>query len=599
MTLFSTKAVKLVFVLLLLTSALFSEHNFSKQINTLSQTPQWHKLLHFKNNKSEIDDSRFFFTKNGKTNPKAELTAFIEKLISDKSDDENATQCYYPSRSSWILNQLPQLKKEIKEPRCEALKEELKSLSAKHVTLILASAHINSPASAFGHTFLRIDNNPNTPLLSYAVNYAAQTTEKNGFIYAYKGLFGGYKGLYSIDPYYKKIKEYSDLEQRDVWEYTLNLSQEEINKMVRHIFEIRHFYADYFFLSENCSYNLLWLLEIAKKDVHLIEKFNHKAIPIDTLRVIMKENLVKKTTYRPSKRKTILNIAKPIENNPTALRFARGDEYNISQIETFSKEDKIASLELATALLRIKLSKHEISKKEYLPKFLKILKVRSKLGATPKKDIEEPYEPTKGHYSAKASFAYASNHTLKARVNLAYHDIYDNDKGYIPGAYINFFDTAVQYKDDKLTLDEINVLDIRSYAIQDAIFKPISWQVAVGGKRIFNHELNSYLQAGAGFTLGSEELYSYATLTPTIYYRDKEEHSISANIGILYNPSKHVKVGALASNEWFDKNREILELKPFITYSFDQARAINLKYEYKELDTQKEEDFMLSWFWYF
>jgi len=588
-----------ILFIIILSIFLVSDSNFSKSINSLSHTQQWYKLLHFKNAKSEIDDPKFFFSKDGKTNPEAELTALIAKLISDKSDDENSTQCYYPSRSAWILEQLPQLKKEIKEPKCEALKGELKSLEAKYVTLILASAHINSPASAFGHTFLRIDNNPNTPLLSYAVNYAAQTTEDNGFIYAYQGLFGGYQGRYSIAPYYKKLKEYSDLEQRDIWEYTLDLSKEEIDRMVRHIFEIRHFYADYFFLSENCSYNLLWLLEVAKDDVHLIEKFNHKTIPIDTLRVIIKEDLVKKTTYRPSKRKKILNIAKPIKNNPTALKFARSSDCNVSQIETLSKEDKIASLELATALLRIKLSKHEISKKEYLPKFLKILKIRSKLGSASKKDIKKPYEPTKGHYSAKASFTYASNHAFNAQVKIAYHDIYDNDKGYIPGAYINFFDTALQYKDDKLTLDEINVLDIRSYAIQDAIFKPISWQVAVGGKRIFKHELNAYLQAGAGFTLGSKELYSYATLTPTIYYRNKEEHSISANIGVLYNPSKHVKVGALASNEWFDKNREILKLKPFITYSFDQASAINLRYEHKELDMHKEEDFMLSWFWYF
>ncbi len=599
MTLFSTKAVKLVFVLLLLTSYLFSEHNFSKQIDKLSNTQQWHRLLHFKNGKSEIDDEKFFISKDGKNNPKAELTAFIEKLISDKSDDENSTQCYYPSRSSWILEQLPQLEKEIITPTCETLKKELKSIEAKQVTLILASAHINSPASAFGHTFLRIDNNDNTPLLSYAVNYAAQTAENNGFIYAYQGLFGGYKGLYSIDPYYKKLKEYSDLEQRDVWEYTLNLSQEEIDKMVLHIFEIRHFYADYFFLSENCSYNLLWLLEVAKENINLTKQFNHKAIPIDTLRAIISEKLVKKTIYRPSKRKDILNIAKPIQNNPTALKFASSDEYNVTQIDKLSKKDKIASLELATALLRIKLSKNKITKKEYLPKFLKILKTRSKLGATPKKVIEKPYEPTRGHYSAKATLAYTNHQDFNARVKIAYHDIYDNDKGYIPGSYISFFDTALQYKDNKLTLDEINLLDIRSYALQDTMFKPISWQVALGGKRIFNNELNTYLQAGGGFTLGSEEFYTYATVTPTIYYKTEEKHSLSANIGILYNPSKHLKVGLLGSNEWFDKNREILKIEPFVTYSFDQASALNLRYEYKELNNKREEDAILSWFWYF
>ena len=598
------KALQLFFGLLLFQTSLFltplfSDNNFSTKINQLSSSAQWHRLLHFKNGQSEIDDEHFFFAQNGKTNPKAELKASIEKLMADKSDDKNSTLCRYPSRSRWILEQIPELKRQIKEPKCLSLKRELKDLGAKHVTLILASAHINSPASAFGHTFLRIDNNPNTPLLSYAVNYAAQTTEDNGFIYAYQGLFGGYKGRYSIEPYYKKLKEYSDLEQRDVWEYTLNLSPKEIERLVLHIFEIRHFYADYFFLAENCSYNLLWLLEVAKEDVNLIEQFNHKAIPIDTLRAVVSENLVKKTTYRPSKRKKILHIAEKIKNNPTALNFAKSNDYNISEIETLSKKEKIASLELATALLRIKLSKQEITKKEYLPKFLNILKTRSKLGTLPKEKLKAPPSVLEGHYSTKATFSYGKENSFKARAKVAYHDIYDNDQGYISGAYINFIDTAIEYKDHKLSLDEINLLDIRSYAIQDLIFKPISWQVALGGKRIFNNELTSYLQAGGGITLGDEELYGYTTLTPTLYYKEKEEHSISLNTGLLYNPSNSLKIGLLGSKEWFDKSREVLEVEPFITYSFNQESAVNLHYKYKEMDDIREEDFRVSWFWYF
>ncbi|HIP51515.1 MAG TPA: DUF4105 domain-containing protein [Campylobacterales bacterium] len=593
------KAVQTLFVLLFFQTSLFSYNNFSKEISKLSNSKQWQRLLHFKNGQSEIDDEKFFFAKNGKHNPKAELTASIEKLMSDKSDDENSTLCRYTSRSTWILEQIPKLKEYINIPKCTALNKELKALGAKHVTLILASAHINSPASAFGHTFLRIDNNPNTPLLSYAVNYAAQTTEENGFIYAYQGLFGGYKGRYSIDPYYKKLNEYSNLEQRDVWEYTLDLSQKEIDKMVRHIFELRHFYADYFFLTENCSYNLLWLLEVVKENVNLIEKFNYKAIPIDTLRAILSENLVKKTTYRPSKRKEILNIAQPIKNNLNALNFARSNDYNLTTIESLSKKEKVASLELATALLRIKLSEQEISKKEYLPKFLNILKSRSKLGVIQKKEIVKPESPKEGHYSTKATIGYGTNHAFEGRIKIAYHDIYDNDHGYIPGAYINFFDTAIEYKDNKLQLEELNVLDIKSYALQDNIFKPISWQVALGAKRIFNNELNSYLQAGGGITLGDKKLYSYATLTPTIYYKSHEEHSLSANLGLLYNPSKHLKFGLLGSQEWFDKNRKIVEIEPFFTYNFDQELALNVKYKYKEFNGLREEKASLSCFWYF
>lgn len=593
------KAVEIIFVLLLFQTSLFSDNNFLKEISELSASKQWQRLLHFKNGQSEIDDERFFFAKDGKYNPQAELKASIAKLMSDNSDDENSTLCYYPSRSTWILEQIPELKKQIHIPKCIALNKEIKSLGAKHVTLVLASAHINSPASAFGHTFLRIDNNPNTPLLSYAVNYAAQTKEDNGFIYAYQGLFGGYKGRYSINPYYKKLDEYSNLEQRDIWEYTLNLSQKEIDKMVRHIFEIRHFYANYFFLTENCSYNLLWLLEVVKDDVNLVEQFNYKAIPIDTLRAILSEGLVTKINYRPSKRKEILNIAQPIKNNLKALEFAENNEYNLTSLQSFNKQEKVASLELATALLRIRLADKEISKEKYLPKFLKLLKARSKLGRVEKEKIIRSASPQNGHYSTKATLGYTNDHILNTRVKVAYHDIYDNDYGYIPGAYINFFDTAIEYKDKKLQLEELNLLDIKSYALQDSIFKPISWQVALGGKRIFNDELNTYLQAGGGIAIGDEKLYGYTTLTPTLYYKNHEEHSLSLNMGVLYNPSKNIKFGLLGTHEWFDKNRKIVEVEPFFTYNFNQDAALNVKYEHKEFNDIKEEKASLSYFWYF
>ncbi|CAA6817610.1 MAG: putative outermembrane protein [uncultured Sulfurovum sp.] len=593
------KAVHVLFVLLLCTLSLFSTNDFSKQIKQLANNPQWHKLLHIKGHKSEIDDPTFFFSKKGKSNPKAELKASIEKLMSDKSDDENSTLCRYPSRSSWILEQLPELKKHIKLPKCTALNQELKDLGAKHITLIFASAHINSPASAFGHTFLRIDKDANTPLLSYAVNYAAQTAEDNGFVYAYQGLFGGYKGRYSIDPYYKKLHEYANLEQRDIWEYTLNLSPKEIDRMVRHIFEIRHFYADYFFLAENCSYNLLWLLEIAKEDVNLINQFKHKAIPIDTLRAVLSENLITKTTYRPSKRKEILNSAKAIKNNKQALNFAKSNDFDLTEIKKLPKKEKIASLELATALLRIKLAKQEISKEVYLKKFLILLKSRSQLGLQTKEEISHSSTPLEGHHSSKASFSFTNNQAFQTRIKVAYHDIYDNDTGFIPGAYINFFDTALGYKDNKLTLEEIHLLDIRSYALQDAIFKPISWEVSLGAKRIFNNELNSYLKAGGGITLGNKKFYGYATVTPTLYYKSKTTQSVSANIGLLYNPSKKLKLGLLTSNEWFSQKREIQEIEPFITYNFNQKSAINLRYEYSKMNEFEEKDLILSLFWYF
>ena len=567
----------------------------------LYDSKQWKRLLHFKNGKSEIDDPTFFLSKEGKTNLKAELKASVIKLLTDKTDTKDSTQCYYPSRSDWIIKQLPSLETLIKKPKCEALKKELDALSVKQATLVLASAHINSPASAFGHTFMRLDSSDDTALASFSVNYAAETDETNGLLFAYKGLFGKYRGRYSVEAYSQRVEKYSNIEQRDIWEYPLDLNADEIERLILHILEIRNFYADYFFLSENCSYNLLWLIEIAKENVNLTNQFGAKAIPIDTLRAVADAQLVKGEIYRPSRRTKILTKNKEVSHLPQAKAFAKSDDYDLDKLNGLSDDEKARTLELSILLLQAKQGKNKISLKEFRTSFIKLLNERSKLGVLPELEIPQPTSPKKGHKSSKVTLSYDDENNAEINFKVAYHDIYDNESGFIPGAYINFLDTSIKIDGDKASLDEIDIINIQSYALQNSLLKPVSWQVRLGAKRVFDNELNPFLQFGAGITKGNETLFTYATLTPTLYYSDTSDVSISTNVGVIYNPSSTIKFGLTASNEWFDNGQRLLTAEPFITYTISRNIALNLRYEYKALqdNSEKENTTTLSLFKYF
>src|SRR5690606_8833678 len=150
----------------------------------------------------------------------------------------NSTTCKFHAIKDWHKNELGII--DFPKDECKKYNTIIKRLNPKSVTLVFPSAHINSPASMFGHTFLRINSQYDSKLLSYAVNYAADANpdKENGVVFAIKGLFGGYFGKYSLLPYYDKLKEYRDSEQRDIWEYDLDLTQEETLKMVRHIWEL-------------------------------------------------------------------------------------------------------------------------------------------------------------------------------------------------------------------------------------------------------------------------------------------------------------------------------------------------------------------------
>ena len=257
---------------------------------------------------SEIDDARFFLAQNGNT--KSELHATIDALLNESTFDDNSTACRFPARKAWLKEQLEGI--EFPEVKCDEYDKILDRLDPKSATLVFPSAHINSPASMFGHTFLRINSAYDSKLLSYAINYAADAdpSKENGVIFAIKGLIGGYFGKYSLLPYYDKLKEYRDAEQRDIWEYDLNLSEEEVLRMVRHIWELNETHSFYYLSTQNCSYNMLWFLEAARPELDLRSYFSFQVIPLETVHATKAEGVIKKHFYRPSKRTILLQYEK-------------------------------------------------------------------------------------------------------------------------------------------------------------------------------------------------------------------------------------------------------------------------------------------------
>src|SRR5690606_25053901 len=135
----------------------------------------------------------------------------------------------------------------------------------------------------------------------------------NSILYAWKGLAGGYPGQFALLPYREKLSEYSSLENRDLWEYRLDLTPAETGRMIEHVWELRQIRFDYFFFDENCSYRLLELLGTARPGLKLIDQFPLPAIPADTVRAVKDAGLVQKVNYRPSREKELLARAAPLQ----------------------------------------------------------------------------------------------------------------------------------------------------------------------------------------------------------------------------------------------------------------------------------------------
>ncbi len=591
---FSRKVKYLILTFLLLTFAHSSETLIFVEQTKLYENPYWSKLLHYRNGISEIDSSNFFVSNDGKKELKKELFETINAL-------ENGTKnllCRFPLRVSWLKENIPNLKDKIITYECKELDEFLSLIDAKYVTMVFPTAHINSPASMYGHTFLRVSSNKETPLISNAINYAAATNETNGLIFAYKGLFGGYEGRYSILPYYEKIKEYNNLEQRDIWEYDLDLNQEEINRLVLHTFELKDSYSDYFFFKENCSYNVLWLLEIARSDLNLVNKFDFKTVPLDSIKILQDYDLINNTNFRYSsmrKMKYILN--EKIKNKEYLKAFVNEDE---ALNETLNVEDKISYLDFKISYLQYQRANNQYDKDEYLKKYLQLLRQRSEYKETSSYDIKTPFNPLYSHDSARVSLFYDSNDRFEFEAKPAYNDIYDISDGYLQGAYIDFFDLSLKkQKDENLKLDRFTLLKIKSLAPQDMFFKPISWGIELGYE--YFKEQSDYLKVRPeiGISFGENQDFIYMMLGSNIYYKEREQlYSLGSSIGFITNRFDKLKFGINYSYDEYNNSLENKQFELFSTYKLHRNSALNIKYINDDL-YENQDKVKLGIFYYF
>jgi hypothetical protein len=471
----------------------------------LPERREWHRLMHYTSNlitpgvHGLADARRFYLAPDGKINPQSELEATLAAFFSDvqETDKEQNPQCAFIARYDWLDRQLHFDPARMAKQPCKRYHEWHDTLNPQGVTLIFPAAHVNNPSSMYGHTLLRIDakdQDEKTRLLAYAINYAANTNETNGIAFAINGLIGGYPGTFSIMPYYLKVREYNDMENRDVWEYELDLSPETIDRILMHVWELGPIYFDYYFFDENCSYYLLELLEAARPDLDLTSAFRWWAIPSDTVREVVKQKgLVKRTVFRPSNATVIhhrLELMNPEERafvNPLARgRIPPAD----AAVAALPPPSRARVLEVSYDYLNYlrATGKNPAAQPEELARSL--LLERSRVSASaddPPVPVPEA-RPDQGHGTSRIGLGGGRRdgaNFIELRARPTYHDLMDPDAGYVRGAQIEFFNFAVRDYSGGVgaRVEDVTPLRIVSISPRNEFFQPLSWKIDTGWAR--------------------------------------------------------------------------------------------------------------------
>lgn len=558
---------------------------------------------------SEIDDPQFFLAKDGKYNAKHELEATIYALYHEKTLDDNATGCKFPARKRWLIETLDL--KHLPHVECVQYRAMLHKLNPTAATVVFPSAHINSPASLFGHTFLRIDAGYNSKLLSYAINYAANVDAKktNGIAFAINGLIGGYKGEYSMLPYYEKLKEYRDTEQRDIWEYDLNLSKQKIIKLLEHIWELNGMQSDYFFFTENCSYNLLWLLEIADKDIALRRYFTYHVSPLETIHAMEDEGLIRHKRFRDSKRSILLKYERLMDPQSLQLvddliheKIAVAD---ILQNKNITIQQKRYIFEVAVEFLEYLYVKRSIDKSKYLSLFHALTNARAPLGLGKTLSTASPSNPIDAHRQARVTVGVIQKEYSKQLllgIRPVYHNLEDPSYGFLRGTQIEFLNAQVAIGRKSVELESFHVLSLASITQINTFFKPFSWRLDIGwDKSYIDDKIHFHSSVGLGASIGNRYGYTYLMADALMYVLDKPQGGLGTTWGLIIDKYKSFQTNIALTKRWYTngKTQEVVDLVQ--SYTWTQNTQIKLDYTYKRSHTSTlhEHQYKLLFNYYF
>lgn len=489
----------------------------SAQIKKLHEARQWLKLLHIERNwvgikGTQVTNEQFFFSKD-KADAKEELIQTLKafqtpaathaKVIEDTkkqmiTDHSEHPICRFPARLKYLQVQLSEHAdywSSLPQLNCAFQKIYLNALDAKSVSFVFSSYFSDSPGSAFGHTFFRVNRKSNTErqeLLDFGIGYAAQVSVSNPVLYALLGLVGGFSGVWTNLPYYYKVREYNDFESRDLWSYDLNLSAEEVEMLALHLWEVGSSSYTYYFFTQNCAFHMLTLLEAAAPRLNLIEHVPfYYVIPADSMKTLFYEkDLVASVTYRPSLRRVFLERIKNLDEQSIKDIHEFAKTYELNKVKgTRSDQQFSAYLDAAVDLISLRFP--DLKEKSNAKMFAikeELLNVRAEINHVSPPIVLEPKDterPDYSHGSSRFSMNYLKkNDEFGLTYRFAIHDLLDNSVGMPENSQLEFFNLSFKKYDRKIVLDNFNLFKVLNLNPFNFFEKKLSWGMKLGSTRL-------------------------------------------------------------------------------------------------------------------
>lgn len=552
----------LVSIFFLLTCSLVFAREQGK---LLALDPHWKKLLHFSPRlfgpaRSDIISKDFFLAPNGASDPEAELAATVEGLTNTPE-----VYCRFPARRMWLESHGYSFAKR----DCPEFEQWTRGHGVRSVSLIFASGFLGNPASFFGHPLLKFnfkDERSPLDLLDTAINYGAFTPPDVGPLpYAIKGIFGGYEaGFTSVDFFFHK-NNYSELELRDMWEYELALSAQQVNELVAHVWELTDAKIPYYFLSDNCAYRMGDLLELVVE-----RQLNPRGVPYSIPSTLFHKlhdyGLVKEVKLIKSRQTRLREKVLSLNNlEHTELRLITEDINNLSSDSYNELDTNQRSRVLESAMDYF--SYRQVLDEKGTAKEHKRRVLQARLALPPKvqewqsQSQRPPHESQKPVLTQLGGFhSERFGRGASLRIRPVFYDLVSPDSGRPALSSLGLFDLEINATEEQVWLKTFNLISVENLNIsKTGLYGDggYAWRFKVGADQInlaCNKCVVPRIEAGIGKAIEvSRSLVFYGMLDQRVQsnYQGSGFLSATPSFAALISVSEDIRFHASAGRRFY------------------------------------------------
>ncbi|MDD4912741.1 MAG: DUF4105 domain-containing protein [Sideroxydans sp.] len=439
--------------------ALIAKLNLKATQQHLARSSVWQALLHANTTHHNISDQSFLLSL-----PNFSLAAELQHTLVFLYSGDTSHVCRFPARYVWLRQQLDA--PELSLDACPDVIEFRRKAPVDEIALAFASERIAEPASMLGHAFLKLSGKNSEGLsVSHAITFYTDANTLNLPKLLFDSIVTGKPGYFSLTPYAEQQQRYVDEEQRNLWEYTLELSGEQIELIRLHLLELKQTSLTYFFQKYNCATVLNYILAVSGKT---IATNDWTLTPNDLIKHAQHAGLIRETRVITPSRWLFLNLSHQVDASQRDALVAHvkqgtASDYVAQQVGNSA----YLNLELARAYNQYAYLTQHLEQARWLNNEADLTKLKQQRFATFSLSSNNRYDPINTPADSQVTVGLLHDKN-GASINLTLlpvsHTLHDDNRAYSTESSLQLFSTTLKIltRSRQIELEQLTIFEMQS-----------------------------------------------------------------------------------------------------------------------------------------